>query len=586
MLKIMPFFTNESLENLRQRVDIVEVISQYVDLKRAGATYKALCPFHDEKTPSFVVQRGDAHYHCFGCGAHGDSIQFLMEYQKMSFFDSVEHLAQRFNVILEKIEGSEEGSGISKKAMKEALEEANGFFQCMLLYTEEGHQALKYLYDRGLDEEFVQRFELGLAPSQNGMLQRTLRDKGFKNDVIKEAGIVNNSGRDFFFSRITFPIKDATGSVIGFSARKYNEDTFGGKYINTVETPLFKKSSTLFGLNYCRRRIAKERHAIIVEGQVDALKLIQAGFNITVAALGTAFGEGHVRQLVNLGVSTVYLAMDGDDAGNDAVNKVGDFFQKIGVGVRVLQMPSGADPDTILMKGGVAAFAKLLKESVDYLAFLVSYLSKKMDTRSPAGKQELVHTIARKIRAWEDPVMVHESLRRLAYLTKVPEKLVGVGQEYVPQILVRKTANAGSFVVDPDRILESDLLRWLLMSGGDSKRFIDIAKEHITPADFLIPICRKVYQHCLEKPDLLSLAISDSEIQDFLNDLSKKMINKERAEKHFIEVIQSILDRNWMRRCEDVRIKIISGRNSDEEASELLRQFSQMKKEKPSISLE
>ena len=196
----------------------------------------------------------------------------------------------------------------------------------------------------------------------------------------------------------------------------------------------------------------------------------------------------------------------------------------------------------------------------------------------------MVHAIARKIRAWENPVMIHESLRRLAYLTKVPEKLVGVGQEYVPQILVRKTANAGSVVVDPDRILESDLLRWLLMSGGDSERFSNIVKEYLEPEDFLVPICRKVYQQCLKKPDLLSLAISDGEIQDFLDDLSKKMINKERAEKHFLEVVQSILDRNWMRRCEDIRIKIISGQNSDEEASELLRQFSQAKKEKPKVS--
>jgi DNA primase len=579
----MPLFTNESLDLLRQRIDIVDVIASHVELKRAGGSYKACCPFHDEKTPSFMVQRGDSHYHCYGCGAHGDAIQFLMEYQKMSFSDAVEYLAQKFNVALEKTENVEY-DGVSKKVLKETLEEANRFFQCMLLYTEEGHRVLQYLYNRDLDEDFIRRFELGLAPSQGGLLRNTLKSKNIGEDAVREAGLLNNAGRDFFFSRITFPIRDAAGSVIGFSARKYRDETFGGKYINTGDTRLFKKSSTLFGLNYCRRRIAKERHVIIVEGQVDALKLIQAGFDVTVAALGTAFGEGHVKQLVNLGVSTVYLAMDGDTAGNDASSKVGDMFQKVGVGVRVLRMPPGSDPDTILTEKGVVFFNKMLKESVDYLTFLVEYFSKKMDINSPAGKQELVNTISKKIRNWENSVMVHESLRRLASLLKVPEHLISSGDEYTPQILIRKTANAGVADVDPDRILESDLLRWVLMSGGEGQKFLEIAQRNLKPEDFLVPICQEIYQKCYYDFDLLSLAKGDG--QEFLDELSNKKINKDRAEQHFLEVLRAILERNWMLRCEDVRIKIISGQHSEDKATELVRQFTELKKDKPFVKTE
>lgn len=593
----MALFTKESLETLRQRINIVDVISSYVELKRMGSVYKALCPFHDEKTPSFVVQSSDSHYHCYGCGAHGDAIQFLMEYQRMSFFDAVENLAQRFNVVMDYVEGGDEGKGISKKILKEALEQACCFYQCMLLHTEEGHKALHYLYARGVDDDFIKRFQLGLAPQRNGLLQQVLRAKGFDDEVLSEAGLLTpgRSGRlrDFFSTRITFPIRDVMGSVVGFSARKYTEDTYGGKYINTSETSLFKKSTTLFGLNYCRRRIAKERKAIIVEGQVDALRLIQHGFGVTVAALGTAFGEGHVKQLVDLGVNMIYLAMDGDDAGRDAACKVGDFFQRQGIEVYVLPMPVGKDPDSIIMEYGPTKFDELISKSIDYLTFLVGYFSRKIDVTTPAGKQELVHTITQRIREWENAVMIHESLRKLAKLIQVPEHLVGVGKEYVPQILVRKTSTAGSISIDPDRILESDLLRWLLMMGKDSGRFIEIACSHLKDEDFRVPVCRWVYHACREaykeeqQIDLLSLAASgeNEDVQNFLEDISQKKVNKDRAEQHFVETIQSILNRNWMEECERIKTDIQSGRLSETDALELLKQFNQLKKNPPKVEL-
>ena len=201
-------FSKESLETLKQRIDIVEVISAHIDVKRAGAAYKALCPFHDEKTPSFVVQKGDSHYHCFGCGAHGDAIQFLMAHLKMSFLDAVESLAQRFHVHLERIE-SHEKKGPSKTLLKDALANASHFFQFMLLHTPEGHQALKYLYSRGLNLEFIQQFQLGFAPAAPGMLRRVLHEKSIKDEIMLAAGLIQarESGgyRDFFSDRITFP---------------------------------------------------------------------------------------------------------------------------------------------------------------------------------------------------------------------------------------------------------------------------------------------------------------------------------------------------------------------------------------------
>jgi DNA primase len=311
----MPLYTKESLEKLREKIDLFEVISSHVEFKKQGASYKALCPFHEEKTPSFMMQRGDKHYHCFGCGAHGDAIQFIMHHLRVSFGEAVESLAEKFNSPLVLVDKKEE-RGVDKGLLREALEIASLFYHFYLLHSEEGREALEYLERRGISLPFIERFEVGLAPQTPGLFRKVMNSRRIDEEVLLGAGLIGKEGRqDFFRDRITFPIKNAMGSVIGFSARKYKEKTFGGKYINTPETALFKKSRTLFGLHFSRERIAKERKAIIVEGQIDCLKLIEAGFNYTVASLGTAFGSEHVQDLHNLGCLQALLLFDGDEAG-------------------------------------------------------------------------------------------------------------------------------------------------------------------------------------------------------------------------------------------------------------------------------
>lgn len=593
----MPVFNKESLETLRQRVNLVEVLSSYVDLKRTGASYKGLCPFHDEKSPSFIVQKGDTHYHCFGCGAHGDSIQFLMAHQKMSFSEAVESLAQRFHVRLEQVDAVEE-KGPNKALLKEALDYACRFFHFTLLHTEEGHEALHYLYGRGLDLEFIQHFKIGLAPKMPGLLRKMMQAKSIRDDVLMDAGLITSTKdgqwRDFFSERIMFPIHHHAGDVIGFSGRKYKDETFGGKYVNTPETALFKKSKVLFGLNYCRKRIAKERRAIIVEGQIDALRLIQAGFNLTVAGQGTAFGEGHVKELVHLGVNHVFLALDSDKAGQEATAKIGHLFQKEGVEAHVLSLPPGKDPDAFLCEHGPQAFLKILQESSDYLSFLVRHLSRELNLESPAAKNELIQNASKMIREWDHPVMVHETLRKLAHMMKVPEDYVGVGREQVPNIYIKKSASVGVQNIDPDRILETDLLRWLILLGQEQPRLMDLARANLKKEDFRVSICQKIfgllmdhYEHRLPC-DLLSLAIDldDAEGQLVLSDLVQKKVNKERAEQQLIETIQRMLDRNWMEKRETIKIRIHSGLCSDDEAHEMAKQFDDLKRNPPRVMLE
>ena len=593
----MDVLKKESLELLRSRIDLVEALEPHMDLKRAGATYKACCPFHEEKTPSFIVKRGDTHYHCFGCGAHGDAIAFFMNHLKMSFVEAVEHLAERFQILLEREEVSGSEPRLNKRVLKEAMGLASEFYHYCLLHTKEGHKALKYLYDRGLTLDFVRTFRIGWAPDEIDLLMRFLRKERVSDEISEMVGLirVTQSGRkrDFFSDRVTFPVLDKMGSVIGFSARKIREKTFGGKYINTSETPLFKKSQVLFGLSQSRRRIAKERRVIVVEGQIDALRLIHEGIDFVVAGQGTAFGEGHVSELFNLGINHAYLALDADVAGRAAAVKIGNLFQKKGIEVSIIPIPDGFDPDTLLQEVGSQGFLHLLEKCQTYLAFLVGYHSSQIDMNSPSGKNELVKALSAQIRAWDDPVMIHESLRKLAELLRMPENIIGVDEVVVPNLYVKREAAVLSHRLDPDKVLESDLVRWLLLSGESHPEIVGRINQNIAKEELKNPLCRKLFEVYFQlvaeekERDLLSIGIllEDGEEEAFLSELFQKKVNLERVEEGVNETIQKLLIRQWMEQREALKAKIHEGDQPDEDLLELARAFDVMKKNPPEISM-
>ncbi len=585
----MGTFSRSSLEHLRSRIDLVEVLNPYVKFQRSGAAFKGLCPFHEEKSPSFIIQKGDSHYHCFGCGAHGDAIQFLMTHLRMSFVEAVEHLADRFQVPLEEVE-TNQPKGTPKTILKEALVKASQFYQFCLLHTPDGQEALVYLYARGIDLDFINTFEFGYAPRSTHVFQKMMNEQKISNAILEEVGLVTR-GRDFFSDRITIPIRDSVGNIIGFSARKFKPDTYGGKYVNSPETPLFKKSKILFALSYSRKTIAKERRALVVEGQIDALRLIHSGFLWTVAGQGTAFGEEQAKDLIQLGVRQVYLALDGDNAGQEATLKIGHIFQKNGVEVLVVQLPEKCDPDLILQEKGPQEFQKFLEKSIEYIQFYVDRLSLIMNIQTPAGKNEIVQTIAKKIREWDHPLMVRESLRSLAKITQVPESILNTGEENSPQIYIKKSASVTFFEVDPDRILEADLLRWLFLMGDTLPELLPLAEENLTSDHFRIHAARilfEKYKTAVKEGrtrDLLSLAIDldQAEAQLFLAEVLQKKVNRDRAKACFIETIEKMLERHWMQQREEIKLKIYSGRCSEEEVLQLAKRFDQLKKERPQI---
>ena len=591
----MKVFKKESLEILRQRIDLPEVISQYIPIKRSGPLYKALCPFHDEKTPSFIVRKGDHHYHCFGCSAHGDAVQFLMSYMRLSFVEAVEMLAERFQVPLEEAESRSKGP--DRAVLKGAMEKASRFYHFLLLYSREGQEGLRYLYERGIDLKCIRYFQLGYAPKTEGIFRQSMKEQGVKEITLSQVGLISTSKRDFFIDRLLIPIRDRIGAVIGFSARKFKPDTFGPKYINTSETPLFKKSQILFGFSYCRRRIAREKRAIIVEGQIDAMRLIHHGFTITVAGQGTAFGEGQAQELLNLGVRHIYLALDSDKAGRQAAVKIGDLFQKEGVEVFIVPMQEGMDPDSILREKGPVIWEELLERSMDYLSFLVDYTSKDLDMNSPAERSELVQTIANRIRGWKDhPLMVHESLKKLAELTHTPESML-VGQTRPSPAVIRHKASVSSQQIDPDGVytMDADLLRWLFLLGQSNSNIVAIAEKNLTAEHFIKPVCRRLFIKYMEavhkgsSRGFLSFTIDDlqnDEEELFFSKIFEKRINPDRGEDQFVKTVEKLLERYWMTQREEIKQKIYNANTSEEEVMKLACKFDEIKNVRPKVVLE
>ncbi len=581
-------FEPDSLNALRQRVHLLDVLQSHLEFKRSGGTYKALCPFHDEKSPSLILKGGDQHFHCFGCGAHGDAIDFLMRFLGLGFSEAVETLAERYGVHLEKRRDRAEDrsafAGIPPSRLRECTELAAQFFHFWLLESQEGQEALEYLEARQLGRSFVERFQLGLAPERGGILRRFLLDRSFSDRELRAAGLLTEGGREFFARRILFPIKDPFGRPIAFSGRKFHEATFGGKYINSPDTPLFRKSRVLFGLSECRRQMAKSRQAVIVEGQVDALRLIVGGMEIACAPLGTAFGEDHARELQKLGVRTIYLAFDSDDAGHQAAIKAGHTCLQLALDIRVIELEAGCDPDTLICQGGIEAFEEAFQKATEFVDYLF-HRAGNWSALSPGAKQAWIDQTAGEIQQWEHPVIVHESLKRLAWLTKVPESVLLTPQKTVQKRRARQEVEGlEKKSIEPERAMERELIASLLQLSQrpDWKEILPRVRTAIRPEDLRIKAAGQILRAMLRPdesaPTLSSLisAASDEDTTRLLGEIGEKAPASDRAAGQCQESLTAIVRRNWMMQREQIKLKIQSGTLSDERAMELARELSEL----------
>ncbi len=390
------FYPEEIVEEVRSKVDIVDIVSGYVKLQKKGSNYFGLCPFHNEKSPSFSVAPGKQIYYCFGCGAGGNAITFLMEYENYSFPEALQVLADRVGVTLPKEEMSKEARAQAdlRASLLEINKLAANYFYYQLKHPQ-GRLGYDYLRNRQLSDDTIRRFGLGFASKRGDDLYRFLREKGYTDQLLKETGLVSIEERgthDKFWNRVMFPIMDVNNRVIGFGGRVMGDGA--PKYLNSPETRLFDKSRNLYGLNYAKA--SREKFFLICEGYMDVIAMHQAGFTNAVASLGTAFTKQHAS-LIKRYTDQVILTYDSDDAGVKAALRAIPILKEAGVSARVLNMKPYKDPDEFIKNMGAHAFRERINEARNSFLFEIDVLKRNYNLEDPEQKTGFYNAAARKL---------------------------------------------------------------------------------------------------------------------------------------------------------------------------------------------
>ena len=497
-------YSDDIIEEVRQKNDSVAVVSQYVKLTRKGSSYFGLCPFHNEKTPSFSVTPGKQMYYCFGCGAGGNVFNFIMEYENYTFGEALKHLADRAGVELPKIEYSRE---VREKAQERAelLEinkQAAQYFYYQLR-TEKGAQGYQYLTGRGLSEETMRKFGLGYSDKFGGGLYQFLKSKGYGDDRLRESGLFNVDERhgmyDKFWNRVIFPIMDVNNRVIGFGGRVMGDGK--PKYLNSPETKIFDKSRNLYGLNVART--TRRKYLILCEGYMDVISMHQAGFTNAVASLGTALTSGHASLLKRY-TQEVLLLYDSDEAGVRAALRAIPILREAGVNSRVVNLRPYKDPDEFIKNLGAEAFEERLEQASDSFMFRVSIAESEFPMEEPQGQNRFFERCAEMLLELKD------ELERNLYIEAIVKKYRG--QYGISVEDLRKRVNTLALKgtpaerrIQPKKSQEgapkkkkdsaSDQAQKLMLTWIVTyPKIFDKVAQYLTPEDFVVPLYREVAQ--------------------------------------------------------------------------------------------
>ena len=480
----MGLIPESTLEEILSRVDIVELISGYIPLKRVGRSYKALCPFHHEKTPSFIVNPDKQIFHCFGCSAGGNAFGFLMQHERLEFPEAIEALAKRTGVIIHEASAAERKTqNLSEQLYK--INEAAAHFYSDQLHAPEGEPALKYLLKRGLTKETIQRFKIGYAQDKWDGLLNYLRGKGFGLDLIEKSGLIiakdNGGYYDRFRKRILIPIHDTKGRAVAFGARVLDNSL--PKYINSPETPVYSKSKVLFGLDLNNEEIRLKDLAVIVEGYFDLIFPYQAGVKNITASCGTALTQEQIRLLKRYSRNVV-LVYDSDNAGQMATLRSIDTLIEEGLNVMAARLPEGYDPDSFARRFGPEGFQKLITEAKDIFDYKLEFLKSKYAPLTIPNKSRAASEMLSLISKFNNTVA------KSAYIKKLAEELSLDENSLLLEL--KKTGNENNRIPHKEENLpppktpvttnapERMIVRLML----EEQELIEQIKEKLAPGDF------------------------------------------------------------------------------------------------------
>ena len=497
-------YSEDLIDEVRKRNDIVQVVSQYVKIKKRGSNYFGCCPFHNERTPSFSVSPSKQIYYCFGCGAGGDVFSFVMQYENKTFQEAVQDLASRAGVALPEGEVSEEEKRRSslKQQLLEVNKEAAKYYY-YLLRSEAGTRAREYFTGRHLTGETMQRFGLGYSQGTRDDLYRYLRSKHYSDELLSQSGLVKFSERgahDLFWNRAMFPIMNTQSRVIGFGGRVMGSGE--PKYLNSPETPIFEKSRNLYGLHIARR--SRREYFLVCEGYMDVIAMHQAGFDCAVASLGTALTEEHTM-LIGRYVKNVILTYDSDGAGIKAAMRAIPMLRRAGVGAKVLNLKPWKDPDEFIVHEGAEAFEERIRSAQNAFLFQVHVVQGRYDLNDPQGKTEFEQETARMLLDFPDELergnyldavctefsipkdSMEQTVRRMSM--EMPEP--GYERETVTLTgtdSARRRENSAARKDRGEVEAERLVLNWACSEGGRPDQLM----KYLSPEDFSDAICREI----------------------------------------------------------------------------------------------
>jgi DNA primase catalytic core len=514
-----------SVEAVKGAAEILPLVEDYVQLRKAGGTYKGLCPFHQERTPSFTVSPARGTYKCFGCGEGGDAISFVTKLDSLDFVGAIEVLAKRFGVEIEYEETSPEVDRERKRreALGKLLERATGFYERLLWDSEQGAFARAYLESRGLGEDVCRAFRLGYAPGGDTLARGAIKE-GFTREELLATGLGNSRGNDYFQRRLLFPLTDARGTVRGFQARKlYDDDRLTAKYVNSPESDLFKKGDLLYGLDTARQPIAKDDRAVIVEGNTDVIALRQAGFLPVVASMGTALTEKQLKELQRL-TKRLFLCFDSDAAGRDATLRGMELAVGQGFDVKVVPLPKGSDP-----ADDPATFQERLAAPVSYLVHRVRLLYE-----GATDKQAAFATIKLFLNSHPDSPE-HLDARQLA------TDLLGLPPETQATFAPSTSRSRSTGVISPRLLEAGHRLERSALAGVALHPSLNKYLEKLSPEHFDLELHRRARAH------LLGGEVADSELTPLIDELyalaGMEDINEQAAEQMLLRLQERHLQR-------------------------------------------
>ena len=409
----------EVVEQIRTSSDIVEVIGEYVQLRKQGRNYFGLCPFHGENSPSFSVSSDKQIFHCFGCGEGGNVFSFLMKMEGLAFTEAVQKLGESNGIAVAEYtsgQGQQENISDDTVIMQQAHELLKKYYHHLLVNTEEGNEALSYLLKRGITKEMIEKFEIGYASPAWDAATKILQKRGFSLSSMEQAGLLIRSEKDGshydrFRGRVMFPIYTLQGKVIAFSGRALGDDT--PKYLNSPETPIFHKSKLLYNFHQARPFIRKRGQVVLFEGYADVLAAVKSGVEEAVATMGTALTEEQAK-LLRRNVETVVLCYDGDKAGREATMKAGQLLLQVGCQVKVTPLPDKLDPDEYVQQYGTTAFENLVKSSISFVGFKINYLRLGKNLQDESGKEEYVKSVLKELSLLQDAMQAESYLKSLS----------------------------------------------------------------------------------------------------------------------------------------------------------------------------